>query len=411
MSGRTVWWPLFVQDSIIHIARRVAAVFILTNLACVTASGAADLRFKAARFTVADGHTKLEIAVPDGLSFSAMTLKDKNQIVIELPRLGTDLRAGKTIRGKGLVASYVVKKAATGNLQLVLNTTGPVVISRSAITPDTKGKSATLLIDLAEGDVAVAARSADSIETAAFTPASFPPPSIQRRTIVLDPGHGGIDPGAVSSDGTREKDIVLAYAQAMRDALEATGRFNVVLTRTDDTFLKLEDRVKFAHDHKADLFVAIHADMLNDQSVRGTTVYTVSEKASDDVAEALAKKENGSDVLAGVGIDLGNQKQEVTSTLINLLQRESKAQALHFAKLTVNEIKPVGELTSQPMRSAAFAVLKAPDVPSVLIELGYLSNTTDKSMLNSPQWRKQMAAAMTRATVGFFSDDLTAASQ
>jgi len=242
-------------------------------------------------------------------------------------------------------------------------------------------------------------------QTGSITPAAQPP-APHKMVIALDPGHGGMDPGASSHDGMKEKEIVLAFALSLKQALLATGRYDVVMTRDDDHFLKLEDRAKIAHDHKADLFIAVHADTLDDASVRGTTLYTVSDKASDAVADALAQKENRADIIAG--LDLGKQREEVANALIALTQRESKIQSTIFARKAVAEIKPVTQLTSQPIRSAAFVVLKAPDVPSILMELGYLSNKQDRAMLASEDWRKGMAQAMARAVDHYFEPTLSA---
>jgi N-acetylmuramoyl-L-alanine amidase len=242
-------------------------------------------------------------------------------------------------------------------------------------------------------------------QTGSITPAAQPP-APHKMVIALDPGHGGMDPGASSHDGMKEKEIVLAFALSLKQALLATGRYDVVMTRDDDHFLKLEDRAKIAHDHKADLFIAIHADTLDDASVRGTTLYTVSDKASDAVADALAQKENRADIIAG--LDLGKQREEVANALIALTQRESKSQSTIFARKAVAEIKPVTQLTSQPIRSAAFVVLKAPDVPSILMELGYLSNKQDRAMLASEDWRKGMAQAMACAVDHYFEPTLSA---
>jgi N-acetylmuramoyl-L-alanine amidase len=242
------------------------------------------------------------------------------------------------------------------------------------------------------------------IQTAAITPAAAEPAAMPiantKKTIVIDPGHGGIDPGASSPSKTREKEVVLAYGLALRDALETTGHYNVVMTRSDDTFIPLDQRVKIARDNKADLFIAIHADTVAGEEARGTTVYTVSDKASDAEAEALAHKENRSDIIAG--IDLGSANKQVADILINLAQRESKNQAMYFSKKAVAELKQVTEMTGKPIRSAAFVVLKAPDIPSVLIELGYLSSKQDEKLLISPEWRKRMADAMTKAIEAYF---------
>ena len=269
---------------------------------------------------------------------------------------------------------------------------------------------ACLLLTFGVIHTAVAADLDANPETGSIAPvataAELPKPTF---TIAIDPGHGGADPGASSADHVREKDVVLAFGLALKKKLEMTGHYAVVMTRDDDTFIPLPDRAKMAREIKADLFIAIHADKLDDPSVRGTTIYTVSDKASDAVAEALAQKENRADVISGM--DLGNQKADVANMLINLAQRESKSQAVMFAKQAVNEIRPVTELTSKPVRSAAFVVLKAPDVPSVLVELGYLSNSVDKTMLLSPKWRGDMADALTRAVEQHFAPVATASKQ
>ena len=243
----------------------------------------------------------------------------------------------------------------------------------------------------------------DTIATDALTPAPPMPlldPSF-KHVILIDPGHGGIDPGAVSHDGIKEKDVVLAYAKTLKQYLERSGRYDVLLTRSNDRFIKLDDRVKYAREHKAELFIAVHADTLDNHAVRGTTVYTVSDQASDVEADALAKKENGADQI--VGLNLSKQKQDVANALVTLAQRESQSEALLFAQKTVHEITPLTELPSNPLRSAAFVVLKAPDVPSVLVELGYLSNIADEGRLTSAQWRKEMAQAMSKAVDSYFT--------
>ena len=243
----------------------------------------------------------------------------------------------------------------------------------------------------------------DTFATGALTPAP-PMPLLDpspKHVIVIDPGHGGIDPGAVSHDGTKEKDVVLAYAKALKQNLEGSGRYEVLLTRSNDKLIKLDDRVKYAREHKAELFIAVHADMLDDHAVRGTTVYTVSDQASDFETEALAQKENGADHIAG--LNLSKQKQDVANALMTLAQRESQSEALLFAQKTVHEITPLTVLPSNPLRSAAFVVLKAPDVPSVLVELGYLSNIDDETRLNSAKWRKDMAEAMSKAVDSYFA--------
>jgi N-acetylmuramoyl-L-alanine amidase len=224
--------------------------------------------------------------------------------------------------------------------------------------------------------------------------------------VVIDPGHGGIDPGAIGARKTREKDVVLAYGLELRKVLEASGSIDVMMTRSDDRFLTLKERVRIARDNEADLFIAIHADTVRGPEARGATIYTLSEKASDAEAEALAHKENRADIIAGVHLEA--ESEEVTDILIDLVQRESKTHALVFAKKAVAEMKPVTSFTGKPMRSAGFMVLKAPDVPSVLVELGYLSSRHDEEQLTDPAWREKVASAMARAIQKYFAQQMAA---
>ena len=223
---------------------------------------------------------------------------------------------------------------------------------------------------------------------------------MRRPVVVIDPGHGGIDPGAVSRSGTAEKEVVQAFSKVLKETLEEAGHYDVYLTRSDDVFLSLQERVQFARRHGADLFIAIHADSLSRGKARGATVYTLADKASDAEAEALAHKENRSDIIAGV--DLVAETEQITGILIDLAQREAKNHATTFAKQLVSELKPVAKLNRRPVRSAGFRVLMAPDVPSVLFELGYLSNRSDETLLLSPKWRSEVAGAMAGAIERYF---------
>lgn len=221
-----------------------------------------------------------------------------------------------------------------------------------------------------------------------------------RPVIVIDPGHGGVDPGTVSRNGVREKDIVLAFSKVLRDQLEATGRYEIHLTRDDDRFLALRNRVDIARGHGADLFVSVHADSLSRGTARGATVYTLSERASDREAAALAAKENAADIVGGV--DVGQDNREVAGILLDLVQRETKNHSIFFAKRLITEMEQVTLMRTRPHRYAGFHVLRAPDIPSILVELGYLSTPADEKLLTSPQWRSKVASSMVQAIHGFF---------
>ncbi|MHB1219014.1 MAG: N-acetylmuramoyl-L-alanine amidase [Alphaproteobacteria bacterium] len=245
--------------------------------------------------------------------------------------------------------------------------------------------------------------------------ATRPPPSSppakgkkrdDRRVIVIDAGHGGVDPGAVSVSGAYEKDITLPMALALKKALEQDGRYKAVLTRSTDVFLRLRERVEVARTAGADLFISLHADSVGSpigaQTLRGASVYTLSEQASDKEAEALAAKENKADIIAGV--DLGGKSIDVSNILIDLAQRESMNEAARFAALLVDDLKDVVPVLDRSHRFAGFAVLKAPDIPSVLIEMGYLSNKVDEQRLRSDAQRAKLASTMRRAVDSFFAN-------
>jgi N-acetylmuramoyl-L-alanine amidase len=222
-----------------------------------------------------------------------------------------------------------------------------------------------------------------------------------KRVIAIDPGHGGVDPGTVGGSGTYEKHITLSMAREIRDRLQATGRYKVVLTRDRDIFVRLRDRIAVSREAGAELFVSIHADAIENRRIRGLSVYTLSEKASDKEAAALAEKENKADLIAG--IDLTKETPEVTNILIDLAQRESMNQSARFAARLVKELARETKLLRNTHRFAGFVVLKAPDVPSVLMELGFLSNRQDEAALKRKSYRAKLIAAMARASDAYFS--------
>lgn len=223
-----------------------------------------------------------------------------------------------------------------------------------------------------------------------------------RTVIVIDPGHGGIDTGAIGLQNLVEKQVVLAFSQELAAQLRATGRYDVILTRTDDTFLSLDNRVAFARTRGADVFLSIHADSFPSSStVRGTAVYTVSERASNEIAAQLAAGENRADILAGVNIAAGDDL--VADILVDLARRETNRFSVALARDLVDEMEAATVMSRSPHQEAGFVVLKAPDVPSVLVELGFLTNPDDARNLGSETWRRTTAAAMVGAIEAFFA--------
>ncbi|MBV8428276.1 MAG: N-acetylmuramoyl-L-alanine amidase, partial [Hyphomicrobiales bacterium] len=227
---------------------------------------------------------------------------------------------------------------------------------------------------------------------------------------VIDPGHGGFDPGAMGASGEVEKTITLEFATTLATELERRGHVRVALTRSSDTFVSLPDRVRFARDQNAALFVSIHADTLtNAAGVQGATVYTLADHASDAEAARVAEKENRVDQQAGV--DSGESDEEVVSILDDLMRRETKILSAAFAQRLVQGLESHVRLNKNPLRSAAFLVLRAPDVPSALVELGYLSSDVDRASFASPQWREEAARAIAGAIEARLPDRPSAAAQ
>ena len=221
---------------------------------------------------------------------------------------------------------------------------------------------------------------------------------------MLDPGHGGIDTGTRSADGTVEKDVVLAFARVLGGKLLATGRYRVVYTRTDDSYVALGDRVQIARNQHAGLFVSIHINSFPGSSVRGAIVYTVSDAASDKMAAALADSENQSDALAGIDV-AAKDSDQVKDILLDLTQRETRNFGVVFAQALVSHLGKATQMFKVPHQEASFKVLEAPDVPSALIELGYISNAADEKQLVSPDWQAGVEDSMVSAIDGYFGKE------
>ena len=221
------------------------------------------------------------------------------------------------------------------------------------------------------------------------------PADASRPLVVIDAGHGGHDPGASGQNGEREKAVTLALAKALRAALLANGRVRVALTRDDDRFLALEERSGIARRLRADLFVSVHADAAESPEATGATIYTLSDKGSDAVADQVAKRENQSDTVNGV--TLGGQSNAVNAILVNLSQREMRERSKRFSGLVLREGEKSVRFHTDPDREAAFVVLKSLDLPSVLIEAGYISSPDDARALASPAWRKNFAKTVASA--------------
>lgn len=228
-----------------------------------------------------------------------------------------------------------------------------------------------------------------------------PAPPKRLMVVVIDPGHGGIDPGCIGYSGVYEKEITFATASEIARMLEATKRYKVVMTRGAEEFVPLQERVARARAVNADLFLSIHADAIPDAGVRGASVFTLSEKASDAASAALAARENHADVVAGV--NLATQTREVSDILLDLARRQTNNLSIGLAQELVTKLGAEVRMLDHSHRSAGFAVLKAPDIPSALIELGCLSNRDEDRLLRSPAYRKKLAAGIVQSIDGYFA--------
>lgn len=246
-------------------------------------------------------------------------------------------------------------------------------------------------------DRAFAASAGRTPPQPAAKPGARPPPPL----VMLDPGHGGKDPGAIGISGTYEKQVSLAAAFELKRQLEAGGRYRVELTRARDTFVPLDDRVARAQAHNAALFVSMHADALNDHSVRGASVYTLSTQASDAQTAALAQRENSADRFGGG--PWHNAPPEVARILASLVRQETRIGSSRLARSMVGNLDRDLPMLQHPERHAGFVVLKAADIPSVLVEMGFMSNPKDEAELRRPEHRVRIAGAMKQAVDGYFA--------
>jgi N-acetylmuramoyl-L-alanine amidase len=298
-----------------------------------------------------------------------------------------------------------------GGSRLVIDLARPARIDKAFVLDAANEQPARLVLDLAATDretfmraIALENRVPETRKTERQTDGK--PGADPRPLVVIDPGHGGIDNGTRAASGEQEKTIVLEFSLMLRDKIEKTGKYRVVMTRTDDSFVALADRVELARARQASLFISIHADALRrgEGDAQGATVYTLSERASDAAAARFAEAENRADVIAG--LDLSSEPSDVAGILIDLAKRETKTFSLQFARTMVGELKNAVRLHQNPIRSARFVVLRAPDVPSVLVELGFVSNKADLQSLVSAEWRGRGADAIVQAVHTFFTTRL-----
>jgi N-acetylmuramoyl-L-alanine amidase len=374
----------------------------------------------------------MPVALPNVMDVRVSATPERARLVIDLAgktefalvslsgpdRLAIDVRAatfsvpepsGVPAGEAGVVSEYLVEQAAPDRVRTTITLSAPAQVQQAYMLDPFEGQPARLVVDIipatAEEFTANVAR--DLAASGAAAPVATPTPAggselpiATRPLVVIDPGHGGIDSGAETADGIKEKDIVLAFALRLQELLVASGRFDVALTREDDTFLRLEERVALARTNKADIFLSIHADSFQQPEIRGASVYTRDENATDVLDKVLADKENKTDVIAGFAMP--QMAPEVVDILLDLMRREMRHHSFLAAQAIVHQLQPSVPLRRFPVRQADFFVLQAPDVPSVLVELGFLSNADDMANLLRGEWQDRTADALARGISSYF---------
>ena len=358
-----------------------------------------------------DGQTRLVVDFNQKLDIRAFTLANPYRVVIDMPQVTFQLPSRTGENGRGLIRAFRFGLVMQGGSRMVIDLAQPARIEKAFVLDSANDQPARLVLDLAPVEreafmrtIALENRAPEVVRRQEREPEGKS--GDPRPLVVIDPGHGGIDNGTKASSGEMEKALVLEFGLLLRDKIEKAGKYRVAMTRTDDTFVALADRVNFARSRHASLLISIHADALarGEGDAQGATIYTLSETASDTAAARLAEKENRADVIAG--LDLTAEPDDVADILIDLARRETKTFSVQFARSVAGEMRKVARLHKDPLKSAGFRVLRGPDIPSVLVELGYVSNRGDLKSLTSEGWRERTAEAIRQAVDNFFTTRL-----
>lgn len=389
---------------------------LATGLAAAPNKVAAKVEATDARLIGNAKSTTFQLTLSEGLTVQAFTLANPYRVILDLPDLTFQLDPAVGQKGRGLVTAFRYGLFAEHKSRVVIDTTGPVKIASAIMTRVGSGNAVRL---------AVVLRPIDAASFGAGTGATLPAesgsgaqrsPSENKETkhrtrgkpvVVIDPGHGGIDPGAIGINNVFEKTIVLAVAKQLEATLMKTGAYDVKLTRADDVFVSLDQRVQYSSEADADLFISLHADSIEGkkvaESIRGATIYTLSDQASDEQSRLMAEKENASDLIAGIASADHSANDQVKNILFDLLKRETSNFSADFSHVLAKRLGKTIAMSRIPRRSAGFRVLKQADAPSVLVELGYVSNQNDEQEMTTAAWQSKVAASIASAVQIYFS--------
>ncbi|MGY2051987.1 N-acetylmuramoyl-L-alanine amidase [Methylobacterium sp. JK268] len=349
-----------------------------------------------------EGGTRITVVLSRPVAAKAFVMERPDRAIVDLPEVNFQLPPETGRRREGLIASFRYGLFAPGRSRIVIDLAQTATVARVASAPHQRDGATLLTIDLARIDRDGFRRAAVAPETPPAPAPVASAPGDSRPLVIVDAGHGGTDPGAIAANGAFEKDIVFGVARDLVRRLEQGGRVRVRMTRDGDVFVPLGERVRIAREARADLFVSIHADSISAApQVRGATIYTGSEKATDAESARLADRENTADQAAGA--DSAEGPGDVADILQELTLRETRGFSARFAQGLLGQLDRVMEMSAKPHREAGFRVLRSPDVPSVLVELGYLSSKRDLDLLLSEEWRATVTARMAAAIETFFA--------
>ena len=365
-----------------------------------------------ARVTATPERARLIIDLSGPTEFAIVSLANPNRIAIDVKSTGTRFAVPPDVAGGGIVDKFTVELAEPGRVRTMLELSTPSQVQQAYILDAVGDQPARLVVDLITDTPEHFAQKVAADLAASAANQGVPPEALStdpgthgavpavRPLVVIDPGHGGIDNGASAPNGVHEKNITLAFALDLQKILVESGRYDVALTREDDTYLTLNERVALARANKADLFISLHADSFQQPDIRGASVYTRDEKATDVLDKVLAENENKSDIVAGFTIP--TTEPIVVDILVDLMRREMRKSSYIAAQAIVHQLEPSVAMRRFPVRQADFFVLQAPDVPSVLVELGFLSNASDIANLQKSDWRERVVAALARGVADYF---------
>ncbi|MCP4393237.1 MAG: N-acetylmuramoyl-L-alanine amidase [Alphaproteobacteria bacterium] len=389
-------------------------------IACVlsTSSLAAEKKDATIRLGQHGDVTRFVMEIPEKIDYNIFAIPSPNRIVADISVSGDKFNIVKSAFTKGCVSAVRTGRSYKNKLRIVIDLASPVLVKKSFLLAPNGGFGWRFVVDLESTTQETFLERIEKAHDIISNPSGrkvvtnlggvkvfLPPPphknvKVKKPIIVIDPGHGGRDPGTIGFNKTREKDITLALAKQLKARLDKTGLYKVYLTRTKDKTMTLGQRIKKAKKLKGDLFISIHADSSRKRNTKGLSVYTLSERASDREAAELAEKENKADILTGM--DLGNEPPEVAGILIDLARRETMNQSARLASMLLKSLKKRITLLRNTHRFAGFAVLKSPTIPSVLVEVGYLSNKSEERLLRQPKHREKIARGVTTAVDTYF---------